>query len=63
MARVPYVKKRDCISCGVCARTLPAVFRMDDDSLAEVYDPKGADEASIQGVIDLCPVTCIYWEE
>ncbi len=63
MARVPYVKKRDCISCGVCARTLPAVFRMDDDNLAEVYDPNGADEGSIQGVIDLCPVTCIYWED
>jgi ferredoxin len=63
MARVPYVKKKDCISCAACARTLPSVFRMDDDNLAEVYDPKGADESAIQGAIDICPVSCIYWEE
>jgi ferredoxin len=63
MARVPYVKRRDCISCGVCVRVLPSVFRLDDGGMAEVYDPEGADEVSIQQVIDLCPVTCIYWED
>ena len=33
------------------------------ENLAEVYDPKGAEEAAIQAAIDLCPVTCIYWDE
>lgn len=63
MKRVPYVNKEECISCGVCVDTVPAVFRFDADNLAEVYDPEGADAAAIQEAIDLCPVTCIRWVE
>jgi len=61
--RVPRVNKGECISCGVCVDTVPAVFRFDEEIRAEVYDPNGADAAAIQEAIDLCPVTCIYWEE
>ena len=42
---------------------VPEVFRFDADNLAEVYDPKGAEEAAIQEAIDLCPISCIYWDE
>ena len=63
MGKVARVNKGICISCGVCVDLVPAVFRFDADNLAEVYDPKGADEAAIQAAIDLCPVTCIYWDE
>jgi ferredoxin len=63
MSKVPRVNKGECTSCGVCIDTVPAVFRFDAENLAEVYDPKGADEAAIQEAIDLCPVTCIYWDE
>jgi len=63
MARVPFVKKEDCISCGMCVENRPAVFRFDADNKAEAYDPNGADEVSIQSIIDSCPVSCIYWEE
>ena len=63
MKRVPRVNKEECISCGVCVDTVPAVFRFDADNLAEVHDPEGADAAAIQEAIDLCPVTCIRWVE
>ena len=63
MPMVPRVNKGECISCGVCVDTCPAVFRFDADNRAEVYDPQGADAAAIQEAIDLCPVACIYWDE
>lgn len=63
MSKVPRVNKGMCISCGVCVDTAPAVFRFDEENRAEVYDPNGADAAAIQEAIELCPVTCIYWEE
>ena len=63
MKRFPFVNKEECISCGVCVDTVPAVFRFDADNLAEAYDPEGADAAAIQEAIDLCPVTCIRWVE
>jgi ferredoxin len=47
----------------VCIDVVPSVFRFDAENLAEVYDPKGADEAAIQEAMDLCPVSCISWEE
>jgi len=63
MAKIPYVDQDACISCGLCADTVPEVFRMNDDNLAEVYDPAGAPEAKIQEAVDGCPVSCIYWQE
>ncbi len=62
MAKTPYVDKDVCISCNLCVDTVPEVFRMDDDGLAEVYDPTGAPEEKIQEAIDSCPVSCIHWE-
>lgn len=63
MAKVPYVDQDACISCNLCADTAPEVFRMDDDNLAEVYDPSGATEEKIQEAIDACPVACIGWQK
>ncbi len=62
MSRKPYVDKDACISCNLCADTVPEVFRMDADGLAEVFDPEGASEEQIQEAMDLCPVACIHWE-
>jgi ferredoxin len=40
------------------------VFRLKDHDKAEVYDPGGAYEATIQQeAIDICPVSCIQWLE
>ena len=62
MARTPYVDRDVCISCALCTDTLPEVFRMDADNLAEVFDPDGAGETDIQDVMDACPVACIHWK-
>jgi len=42
--------------------SVPEVFLMNEDNLAEVYDPAGATEVKIQEEIDNCPVNCIHWE-
>jgi ferredoxin len=62
MPRKPYVDQEVCISCRLCVESVPEVFRMNEDDLAEVYDPFGAPEDKIQEAIDGCPVNCIYWE-
>ena len=63
MAKIPYVDKEACISCGVCVDTVPTVFRFDDEMKAEVFDPAGASEEAIREAMELCPVTCIHWKE
>jgi ferredoxin len=63
MAKKPYVDQDVCISCNLCVDTVPEVFRMNEDGLAEVYDPSGAPEDNIQEAIDACPVACIHWED
>ena len=63
MGKVARVNKGECISCGVCVDTVPTVFRFDEEDRAEVYDPYGAEAAAIQEAIDLCPVSCIFWDE
>jgi ferredoxin len=62
MAMKPLVDQEICISCELCVTTAPGVFRMNDDNLAEVFDPTGAPEELIQEAIDTCPVNCIRWE-
>jgi ferredoxin len=62
MARTPYVDQDSCISCGLCVDTLPEVFRMNDDDLAEVHEATGASEEEIQEAMDACPVACIHWQ-
>jgi ferredoxin len=63
MARIPYVDRDACISCGLCVDSVPEVFRLTRDNLAEVYDPAGATEQKIQEAVDGCPVNCIYWQD
>ena len=63
MARRPYVDQEACIGCELCANTLPEVFRMNEQHLAEVHNPEGGTEGQVQEVIDACPVNCIHWEE
>jgi ferredoxin len=58
----PYVDQDACIGCGLCAESVPEVFQMNDDNLAEVHNPAGAPEQSIQAAMDACPVACIHWE-
>lgn len=63
MAKKPWVDKDECIGCEMCVNTCPGVFRMDEDGKSECFDPTGASEEDIQSAIDLCPVSCIHWQE
>lgn len=64
METTVWVDQEVCISCGLCIANVPDVFRFADDGKAEVYDPAGASEDTIQQeAIDICPVSCIHWQE
>ncbi len=64
MNREAKVDQDMCIGCGICADNLPDVFHMDSNGKAECFDPGGATEEEIQlQAIDLCPVTCIHWQQ
>jgi ferredoxin len=62
MAKKPYIDQEICIGCELCVGTAPEVFRMNDENLAEVFDPFGAPEEMIEEAMDNCPVNCIHWE-
>ena len=61
MSREVYVDQDVCIGCGLCAGTVPEVFRLNDAGVSEVHDQTGSAEAKIQEAIDSCPVNCIHW--
>ena len=42
MAKIPVVDHGECVGCGNCEEICPEVFRLNDDSVAEVHDPAGA---------------------
>lgn len=61
MPRELFVDAGECTGCCYCVDALPTVFRMSTDSVSEVINAAGADEAEIQRVIDNCPACCIHW--
>jgi len=63
MAKVVFVDPNECTGCEACVGLVPEVFKMNDKSLAEAFNPSGAAEDKIQEAIDGCPVSCIKWKE
>ena len=58
------IDRAGCIGCGQCADICPAVFRMAEDGLAEVYaEPSEADADTIREAADNCPVSVIMVTE
>nr|WP_297171869.1 ferredoxin [uncultured Agathobaculum sp.] len=57
-----HIDRDGCISCGLCESTCPAVFRIADDGLAEVYHQPAdaAEQADAQTAADGCPVSVIH---
>lgn len=54
------IDRDGCIGCGQCAALCPAVFRMAEDGLAEVYAaPSSAEEDAVREAAETCPVTVI----
>lgn len=58
----PVVDQDMCTGCGLCPDIASETFAMNDDGVAEVIDPQGDDEDTIQEAIDTCPVEAISWE-
>lgn len=63
MAKEVYVDQAECTGCEACVGLVPEVFRMNAQSVSEVYNPTGAPEEKIQEAVDGCPVSCIKWKE
>ena len=64
MKKAVWVDQESCISCGLCVTNIPEVFRFTDHGKSEVFDSGGACENVIQEeAIDICPVSCIQWQE
>ncbi len=52
-----------CIACGLCVETVPDVFRMTDEGVAEAYkEPKPEQENAVSEAADGCPVSVIVTE-
>ncbi|HZK19376.1 MAG TPA: ferredoxin [Treponemataceae bacterium] len=53
-----------CIGCGVCADTCSAVFKMNEDGVAQVIrQPKEEEFDSVRDAADECPVEVIQIDE
>ena len=63
MAKVPVVDADACTGCELCCGTAEKTFVINDDGVAEVTNPPGDDEDTIQEAIDDCPVEAITWSE
>ena len=53
------IDKNLCIGCGACVSIAPKTFKLDNEDKAEVIEPVGDNEATIQDAIDSCPTTAI----
>ena len=59
-----FVDQDKCIGCGMCERTCPEVFRMNDAGRAEAYaDTADDNRDAVMEAIDGCPVGAIREEE
>ena len=57
------IDRDGCISCGLCEGICPAVFRIGDDGLAEVYsEPTAENAGQVQEAAQGCPVAVIHAE-
>ena len=63
MPKEPVVDPDTCTGCELCVDTCPDVFKMNDDDIAEVFNPAGDSEDNIQQAIDDCPSSAISWKE
>lgn len=54
---------QDCIGCGLCVNTCPAVFTMADTNMAVAVDFPTSEVDLVHEAADACPVDAISLEE
>jgi ferredoxin len=60
MAEVRVVVDRSrCTGEGICVGIAPAVFELDDEGIAVVVDPEGAERETIIEAAESCPSAAI----
>ncbi|MFM9413973.1 ferredoxin [Peptococcus simiae] len=53
-----------CLGCASCEAVAPEIFSMNADGKAEALNEVTEDQkATAQEAIDICPVSCISWDE
>jgi len=60
---IPKVDRNLCVGAGNCVGIAPEVFAMDDEDMAVVVNPKGADEDTIWKAAESCPMDAIILED
>lgn len=59
-----FVDQDICIGCGLCAETVPQVFKMNDDGKAEAFaQTTETNQDAVQTAIENCPVSAIREQE
>jgi len=58
----PVVDKSKCIGDGTCTVIAAKTFKLGADNKAEVIEPVGDDEKTVQEAIDSCPTVAISWK-
>jgi ferredoxin len=53
------VDRLKCISAGNCVDTAPEVFQLDEEYVAVIVNPQGAETATIVAAAEACPVEAI----
>jgi len=52
MTKQTKVDKEKCMGCGSCVALAGKSFKMGDDGKAQIINPAGDDEETVQGAID-----------
>lgn len=54
-----FVKKEDCIGCGMCADVCPEVFEIGSDGYSDAIGEPSAHYDKVMEAAEICPVNAI----
>jgi ferredoxin len=63
MRLIPRIDRDACTGTASCARIAPTVFEIDDEVIAVVVDPNGADEETLREAAESCPWGAVILED
>jgi ferredoxin len=63
MGIIPRIDRDACTGTAACAVVAPKVFEIDDEGIAVVVDPNGADEETLWEAAERCPWKAVILED